>query len=475
MLIFSQKSGVVYVHNREGSMMKKFISLILCITLCLSLVGCGSKYAPDPEDPVTLNIWHVYGSQTRSPLNDSIDDFNRTVGAENGIIINIVTVSDSTYIGYALESAVNDEPGSPELPDLFTAYPSAAETVGINNLIDWNDYFSPEELGGFIDAFLNEGTVNGKLVMLPVAKSAEVTFINNTLFSEFSAETGVSVSSLSDYEGLFAACKKYYDWSHGRELFQMNEFHNYFLTGMESYGESFIEKGRINISGESFSRLWPSMASAAIYGGLCVDKGYASNRWKTGDIIVSTGSSGAIIYMGDRVIYPDNTSYDIETLFMPFPKHKGGEPTAVHRGSGLFAVKSEDERKNRAAAVFAKWLTQKENNISFVTEAGCIPVTREGMDGLITDATNLNTEKQKSLYNSLLEMYNSYEFYNMPVYKDSIEAELAFEEGIKAVLQKYRALYKQGCLKGEDRQQLLDRLVADSLREFRAVYGGAEK
>ena len=43
-------------------------------------------------------MWHVYGSQTTSPLNTMIDEFNRTVGKENGITINVVSVTSSSAI-----------------------------------------------------------------------------------------------------------------------------------------------------------------------------------------------------------------------------------------------------------------------------------------------------------------------------------------------------------------------------------------
>lgn len=45
------------------------------------LTGCSSG-AKSSSDPVTLTIWHVFGAQTDSPLNDLIDEFNSTVGKE---------------------------------------------------------------------------------------------------------------------------------------------------------------------------------------------------------------------------------------------------------------------------------------------------------------------------------------------------------------------------------------------------------
>ena len=140
--------------------MKKIISIILTFVItavCFS--GCSDKTKTDADNPVTLTMWHVYGSQTKSPLNDAIDEFNNTVGRENGITVNVVSVTSSSAIDKALSASANDEPGAEDLPDLFTAYPRVAEIVGEDKLLSWNDYFSAEELSVFRDEFITEGVL----------------------------------------------------------------------------------------------------------------------------------------------------------------------------------------------------------------------------------------------------------------------------------------------------------------------------
>ena len=77
--------------------MKKLVSFFLAgLILVMNLVGCGKNASDDSNNPVTLTMWHVYGSQTESPMNDSINEFNRTVGEEKGIVVNVVSVSSSS-------------------------------------------------------------------------------------------------------------------------------------------------------------------------------------------------------------------------------------------------------------------------------------------------------------------------------------------------------------------------------------------
>ena len=236
--------------------------------------------------------------------------------------------------------------------------------------------------------------------MLPVAKSTELLFVNQTLFDKFGSAAGVSTESLSTFEGLFAACEKYYDWSDGQDMFQINDFYHYSLTGMAAFGEDFVVNGKLNLESEAFDKVWEPMAHAGIYGGLCLGDGYASDRWKTGEVIINIGSTAGILYLRDYVTYSDNTTEDIETSILAYPQFANGNATVVHRGGGLFALKNEDERKNEAAAVFAKWLTEKENNLGFVTNAGYLPVTNDAFDYLFDNIETVENEKYRLLYNA---------------------------------------------------------------------------
>ena len=59
----------------------RYIMRRICLSMVMIAVivfaGCGQK---KKEDPITVTLWHVYGGQTESPLNDLIDEFNETVG-----------------------------------------------------------------------------------------------------------------------------------------------------------------------------------------------------------------------------------------------------------------------------------------------------------------------------------------------------------------------------------------------------------
>ena len=451
--------------------MKKALSLILAgLLLLLSLTGCSQKTKLDPDDPVTLTMWHVYGSQTESPLNDSINEFNRTVGKEKGVVINVVSVSSSSAIDEALTAAAKNTPGVPALPDLFTAYPRVAEIIGYDKLLNWNDYFTEQELDTFVDEFIEEGYFDDKLLMLPVAKSTELLFVNQTLFDKFGSAANVSTESLSTFEGLFTACEKYYDWSDGQDMFQINDFYHYSLTGMAAFGEDFIVDGKLNLESEAFGKVWEPMAHAGIHGGLCLGDGYASDRWKTGEVISSIGSTAGILYLRDYVTYADNTTEDIETSILAYPHFANGDATVVHRGGGLFALKNEDDRKNEAAAIFAKWLTEKENSLGFVTKAGYLPVTNDAFDSLFANTDTVENEKYRLLYNAVNGMADEYTYCEVPVFEGASDTQSSFEKNVKSVLSTAHEEYLRRVADGENADTVMDELVASTLAELRSLY-----
>ena len=345
-----------------------------------------------------------------------------------------------------------------------------AQLIGFDRLLNWKEYFKEKELSAFVDEFIEEGYFEDKLLMLPVAKSTELLFLNQTLFERFATDANISTKSLESYEDLFAVCEKFYDWSGGQDMFQINDFYHYFLTGMASFDEEFVADGVLNLESDAFKKVWEPMAHAGIYGGLCLGDGYASDRWKTGEVISNIGSTAGILYLRDYVTYQDNTTEDIKTTIMAYPHFKNGKAYVVHRGGGLFAVKSDDERKNEAAAVFAKWITDKENSINFVTKAGYLPVKKDSFEHLFENIDNVENEKYRMLYNAVKDMSGNYTYCKVPVYDGASKMQATFEKDVKAVLNASHAEYLSRIEKGEASDSLIDELVNAALAEICSRY-----
>lgn len=449
---------------------RKIAALLLAVFILSCFAGCSGT--PKEETPTTITVWHVYGGQTDSPLNDLIDEFNQTVGKEQQINVQVTSVSNSNTIHELVLAAANGEPGASELPDIFSSYPKTVMALPDDSiLVDYQDYFSEEELSAFLPAFVEEGTVNDRLVVLPVAKSTEIMFINQTIFDRFSQATGVTLEDLGTWEGLFQAAEAYAAWTDGltpdvpgdaKSMFVHDYYFNYFQVGAESLGEDFFNGDELAF-GPAFRTAWDPLAEAALKGGVWLKSGYATESIRTGDSIVSVASSASILYYSDVVTYPDNTSEEITIVSRPCPVFENGENLVMQRGVGFCTVRSTPERE-QAAVTFLKWLTEPERNVEFVTQAGYMPVTRAAFENELPKAIEgLESAKYASLYQAYLDTQANYEFYVPPQLETYLSLETTLEDQVRAQL----ALGRQDYL--EAGETGLEQISADRLQAFREL------
>lgn len=448
---------------------RNYIFLLLAVLLFCT--GCSGTVKKE-EVPTTITVWHVYGGQVDSPLNDLIEQFNRTVGKEQQINVQVTSVSNTNTIHELVLAAANREPGATELPDLFISYPKTVMALPDDSiLVDYKDYLSEEELSAFLPAFLEEGTVNDRLVILPVAKSTEIMFINQTIFDRFSQATGVTLEDLDTWEGLFKAAEIYAKWTDeqtpdipgdAKPMFVHDYYFNYFQVGTESTGEDFFQGEGLAL-GPAFQIAWEPLAKAALKGGVWLKGGYATEAIRTGDSIVSVASSASILYYSDVVTYPDNTSEDITLISRPCPVFENGDKLVMQRGAGFCLVRSTPERE-QAAVSFLKWLTEPERNVAFVTRTGYMPVTRVAFENELPKAIEgLESEKYSSLYQAYLDTQANYEFYVPPQMETYLSLETTLEDHVRAQL----ALGRQDYL--DSGETGLEQISADRLQAFRQI------
>ena len=451
--------------------MKRLLALLMLSALLAGLLaGC----APSASDaPVTLTIWHVYGGQTDSPLNDLIAVFNQIVGRKQGIRVEVTSVSNTNTIHDAVLAAAYHDPGAPELPDLFCSYPKTVLAMPDESvLVDYRDYFSEAELDAFVPEFLEEGTVGGRVVILPLTKSTEVLFVNRTGFDRFAEATGASMEEFSTWEGVFDMACRYAQWTDaltpdipgdGKSFFVHDYHFNYFQVGVESLGEDFFADGTVAF-GPAFETAWEPYAKAALSGGLWLQSGYATEPLRTGDAIASVASSASVLYYSDTVTYPDNTSEQIRITALPCPTFRDGSRLVMQRGVGLCTVRSTPERE-QAAVTFLRWLTDPQQNVPFVTRTGYMPVMRAAFDEALPAAiARLEDPKYVSLYEAYRKTQADYTFYVPPKLEPYLALETRFEDLVRQTLISARARL------AAQPEADLDEACRGALEEFRTLY-----
>lgn len=392
-------------------MKKRIFSVVLLAALLFTLSACGSKTLLDPDEPVTLTFWHVYGEQAGSPMDLLVDEFNRTTGAEKGVHVKVTGMSSAAKIGGYLRQALSGGSDAPEMPDLFTCHISDALALGEEQLTDWNEQFTEQELSGFVSGFLTDGTAkDGKLLIFPLSKSTHVLMLNGSGFARFSQATGVTYDDLATWEGFYDAAGKFYDWSGGEPFCAMDyPIRAVELNALEHGAADFYtEDGWYDTENAVFKESWMQFARSLAQGHIVVSDLYSNTQVMTGETLSGLGSSAAILYYNDTVGYEDGRTEPMDLHVVPMPMTEGADALMTQAGVGLCAYKTTDQ-KAEAAALFVRWLTEAERNLDFVAQTGYMPVRSGAFDAIADyDGFPEPAESYEQLYAVLETMQESY-------------------------------------------------------------------
>ena len=389
-------------------MKRRALAILMASILLIALAGCGDRSLLSSGDPVELTMWHVYGEQAGSPMDELVDEFNRTEGKDRGVRVRVTELSSAAKIGALLREVQEDGSAARELPDLFTCHISDAVALGADALVDWNDWFTEKEQGEFVSGFLADGREDGRLLVLPLSKSTHVLMLNGSGFDRFSQATGVTADDLATWSGFYAAAGAFYDWTGGTEPFCAMDYpiRAVELAALERGAAGlYTEDGWYDTENALFKESWMQFARALVQGHVVVSDLYSNTQVMTGEVLCGLGSSAAILYYNDTVTYADGRSEPMDLRVVPLPRTEGAEPLMTQAGVGLCAYRTTDQ-KAEAASVFAHWLTQAQRNLDFVTATGYMPV-RSGAFALIDEVT-FDDESYARLYAALETMQETY-------------------------------------------------------------------
>lgn len=366
----------------------------LCAAVLLTgfLSGCGKSEILNPENPTRVIVWNYYSGYQQKAFAEMVEEFNRTVGIEKGIIIETVAQGSIGGLTQELMDSMEEETRRGDLPDVVSIYPDTAYELDEHDLlISIEDYFSKEELDEFIPAFLEAGRMEegGEIKLIPVCKSTEILLYNKTDFDRFAAAMNVKEEDMATMEGIAEVSRKYYQWTDsltpykkddGKAFFGRDSMKNYVVIGAKQLGHPILEGGEENWEPdkETFRTLWDNYYIPYINGYFGSYGKFSSDDAKTGHIIAGICSSSGVSYFPQKVTLSNDLSYDIEVGVCPAPIHEGGTSEVLLQGAG-YAILRSNEQKQYAAAEFLKWLTGKEQNMEFSIAANYMPVKKDSI------------------------------------------------------------------------------------------------
>lgn len=458
------------------------MTVVLCLTTTL-FSGCGGNknYGLDPNNPTTITIWHYYNGVQQDNFDNMILEFNQTIGREQGIVVEARSKNTISDLADSALSSLRQDVGAETAPDMFAAY---AETAYIANqlgcVVDLSKYFTEDELAEYVDDYLEEGDLgeeNG-LKIFPIAKSTEVMMLNLTDWETFAAAEGVSVESLSTWEGLARTAEQYYAYTDGltpdipndgRALFGRDSVANYMVVGAKQLGHEFFTTVNgsfaLDVDKEMVRRLWDCYYVPYVKGYYYSNSRFRSDDAKIGAIIAMVCSTTGAAYFPGSVTLMDEYTYPIEGLVLPVPNFEGTDPYVVQQGAGMVVVKS-DETKEYACAVFLKWFTEQTRSIAFSANSGYLPVKKDAND-FSAISQSFQTEGSTGSDPLLLTMeiavseINSYQLYASKPFERSTEARDFLDTYIQESAQTAHDEAAARIADGENRDAVLSEYTSD--------------
>lgn len=308
--------------NRRSSvhMLAAVMAAVLGLGGCMAVDGKKE----DNGKPVVVVLWHSYNAVAKGAFDDLVMEFNETVGMEQGIIVEPVGYGSSNELDDVLYASASRVIGSDPLPDIFSSYPDSAYRLdGIVPLVHLDDYFSEEELAAYRPEFLKEGVWEGDGIhrMIPVAKSTEILYLNETDWETFAGDTGADKEMLKTWEGLAQAAGMYYEWSGGSPFLGMNAFNDFAALSAAQLGEGirWTQDGpEFNYSKDTARRVWDAYYVPHIKGWY-ESRTYNQDGIKSGRLMAYIGSSAGAGFFPQVVIEDEKQSHPISCKSYAYP------------------------------------------------------------------------------------------------------------------------------------------------------------
>lgn len=475
--------------------MKKGLLSGVCLFFAVALSGCGEEdYSRllDRDAPITITVWHYYNGIQQTQFDEMVEEFNNTVGSQQGIIVEAYSKNSVGELSEKVLASVNREPGAEEMPNIFGTYAETAYQIDkLDMLVDLSRYLTEEEIGEYVEPYIREGALGQEdtLKIFPTAKSTEVMMLNLTDWQKFAEECGVTYEDLSTWEGLVAVSEKYYDYTDGltpdvandgKAFFGRDSVANYMIVGAKQLGHEFAvqsEDGTVTVTldKETVRKLWDHFYVPYVKGYFNAESRFRSDDAKIGSIIALIGSTTGATYYPAEVTVNDEYTYPIENVVLPVPNFEGCDPYIVQQGAGMSVLRS-DEKAEYACAVFLKWFTEEERNIRFAVKSGYLPVKKAANDfeAIISAGGDVQiNDTMQHTFRIAIDEIDTYKLYTSPPFDQSVTVRDYLGNTMENTAKEAHADAQARIAAGEDRDTVWSEYTDDAA--FETWYAKFEK
>lgn len=396
----------------------------------ISLVGCSGGSTSNSVEKVTntgdngvkIEFWHGMGGSLGEVLNEIVDDFNKTVGAEKGIEVNSVYQGSYTDLKSKTVAAIK----SGDSPNIIQGTSNdIAEYLQSGTVQALDQYIFDEEVGidninDIYQVYLDEvRQYDGEsYYALPFSKSTDLLFYNKTFFEEH----GLKVPTT--WEEVEEASKQITEIT-GKPSFGIDNAANYLITMLHQMnGEYTSTSGEVLFNNEQALKALEMIDRNTKAGNwrLAGEDGYMSAPFLSELAHFYVGTSAGVSYLNS-----DNFEWDAA----PVPQFDNENKAAIQQGNVVAVLNGNKTAEEVYGSYeFVKYLVSKEGNLKWSTNTGYLPI-RESVAYSDEYQNYLSETKDSTKVYGVLQ--SNYSFYEPAFVNDSISSNMVRNEVLAMV------------------------------------------
>lgn len=364
-------------------MKKRILAILMIAVLTLGLLaGCGEE----EKEPTTLNetetytitLAHDFEGNSAEVLNTYLTKFTETFPH---ILVETMKASEVTEenqpnILVCLPERAAELAAKKSLVTLDTFTDADSMMMSADgNLVPMN--LSSDQENDMLDVFYEEGLVDGVLYSLPLVKSEQVLYFNQTFFEENMLDMPLS------WENLEMICQTIKELDPESIPLCIDDEAGFFVTMFAQHeGDYTSEDGEFLFNNATNFEVAKTFNE-------WYQKGYVTtktlmNRENPGSLnatdtrhYIVLGTSGDA---NSQKPAEENESYAFELGILPFPQLGYENPQVLARGPSLALCQSHDDDLNYCAWVLVRYLvTDIEFQARFAEASGLMPVMESAL------------------------------------------------------------------------------------------------
>ncbi len=344
-------------------MLRKMITLVLAACVALSVPFARADAA------VEIVFWHSMTETAGESLENLVEEFNRTVGAEKGIHVTAVYLGAYTEAVTKMNGMLSA--GRPDtLPDVMQLDATGKVVYGAAEAAYTADDLLAErpdaDLSDYLPPALKNWNLNGVQLGIPFATSTTVTYYNKTVLDSFGVPAPVTLQDIGEIKAAVGDGYTVYaavpntptlnNW-----LGQMGSDLVNRRNGSEGTADGLacVENGALL----TFLTVWKDLYATG-----ALDNADAStDAFAAGKLLVMTSSSSKVAGLLDRI------DGRFELGVCAYPRVNAEAAGGATVSGSCLVMFDHGETRRQAAWELVSYLCGAEAQVSFARATGYIP------------------------------------------------------------------------------------------------------